>query len=209
MAKQPKIIPGSRFGDLTAANRGRQIGPRKFWECRCVCGVVKLVLSAHLLSGHTKSCGCRTARAKSTHGMSRSPEYGVWQCMIQRCSSRNNTHYADYGGRGIGVCARWLNSFENFYADMWPRPSLKHTLERKDNDGNYGPSNCTWATRKEQANNRRITNRITIGDVTKTTSEWSKELGIKSSTLNYRAASKFSPNDIVFAGRFTKGRKRL
>jgi hypothetical protein len=90
---------------------------------------------------------------RTTHGQSRTPEYKVWASMWQRCTNPKNVRYGRYGGRGIGICERW-EKFENFFADMGLRPSNGHSIDRKDNEGNYEPSNCHWATRSEQQNNK-------------------------------------------------------
>lgn len=128
------------------------------WECHCVCGALVEVVGAKLTNGHTRSCGCLqaeiTGRINYKHGLSHTiKEYGVWKAMRQRVSNPNFEGYANYGGRGIRVCSRW-DSFENFLADMGPCPQGL-TLERKDVNGHYEPSNCVWATRTEQSRNQR------------------------------------------------------
>jgi hypothetical protein len=156
-------ITGKRFGMLTVVRRDgnfRQPGGHEFpaWLCQCDCGSVSR-RRAYDLRRSTKSCGCARGgkvRANRTiHGQAaaRTGAYKSWMAMRKRCLSTTAINYANYGGRGIKVCQRW-DSFENFLADMGPRPEGL-TLERINNEGDYEPSNCKWATYKEQGANRR------------------------------------------------------
>ncbi len=131
----------------------------------------------------------------ATHGRV-SPEYRTWAGMRSRCLNNRNPKFPDYGGRGITVCARW-NDFEAFLFDMGNRPSKSHSIERKDVDGNYEPSNCKWATAAEQSNNKRCNRMIEINGVIKNATQWSKEFGIKSKTVLQRIYYGWNPVDAV------------
>ena len=126
------------------------------WECQCLCGNSTIVSGTALKRGLTRSCGCLKLANSHwvTHGRSNTKEYSAWRTAKQRCINPNNKDYESYGGRGITMCDSWLHSFENFFKDMGLCPS-NLMLERKNNDGNYEPGNCKWATAKEQAANRR------------------------------------------------------
>lgn len=136
----------------------RKVNPK--YRCKCDCGAVCLVSTQNLRSGKTKSCGCisseKTAERNRKHSGTFTPEYSVWCGIKNRCGNPNATSYEHYGGRGIKVCDRWLDSFDNFLSDLGKRPSKQHSIERINVDGDYEPSNCKWATAIEQANNKRI-----------------------------------------------------
>jgi DNA-binding transcriptional regulator YhcF (GntR family) len=134
-----------------------------------------------------------------SHGDSNSAEYAVWVNMRQRCFNVNSTGYAHYGGRGIQVCERW-SDYRNFIADMGRRPSPEHTIERLDVNGNYEPSNCTWATRKEQANNRTNNVRFKVGDQEFTTAQLASQLNVVRSTIENRFKRGLNLDEVIEAG---------
>lgn len=138
---------------------------QSLWTCQCLCSKEVVVLSYSLRGGMTKSCGCLNKEKVLTnslmHGHAKqtknTPEYRAWQHAKSRCFNPNVDNFQNYGGRGISMCERWLNSFENFLSDMGEKPEPKHkySIDREDNDGGYEPSNCKWKTLSEQAKNRR------------------------------------------------------
>ncbi len=162
---------GQRFGRLVVCRRA-EMGKKRLsalWWCDCDCGSLTVVFSHSLSSGHSRSCGCLRRETSSKllsghsyrlrHGCRRNgkatPEYRAWCNMQARCYNPKHDSFKNYGGRGITVSDRWRNDFAVFLDDMPPHPGKGYSLDRIDNDGNYERSNCRWATRKQQTNNRR------------------------------------------------------
>ncbi len=197
---------GRKFGSMTVI--GFVCGGKKpIWLCECACGTRKNSLGDLLRRGEITSCGCqraiRGANLSRTHGKSKTPAYRVWLSMIARCTIPSATGSHDYLGRGISVCERWRHSFENFFADMGNAPSKNHSLDRfPNNDGNYEPSNCRWATRKEQNRNKRSNKLIEIDGVTKCLVEWAEIANHPSiharMTISLRIKKGWPPKDAVF-----------
>lgn len=157
-------LTGQRFGRLTVRHQSPAKGQAR-WVCRCDCGTEKIVPSERLRHGETRSCGCLhrevTKRNLTTHGLSKTPTYRIWAGMKKRCYKETFKDYKNYGGRGISVCAEWIDSFENFLRDMGERPAGM-SIERKDTNGNYEPGNCIWADVVTQNRNRRSTRYVEV-----------------------------------------------
>jgi len=191
MPKYSLDLSGRVFGRLAVVFRTEE---RKcgsiVWECRCECGKVVHAKSTNLHLGLTRSCGCyqkdMQRKAVTRHGRARTPEYRAWADLKVRCTCQTNSRWDGYGGRGISVCERWLESFEAFFEDMGERPSSKHSIDRIDNNGNYEPSNCRWATWEEQYKSRSCNVFIEYKGETDTISGWSRRLGIHRNTLDKR-----------------------
>ena len=179
--KTPTNLTGRVFGRLTATSiSGRSKSGKVLWMCTCSCGEVTCVTSQALVTKVTQSCGClhkeELVARLTTHGLTNSSENQIWRAIKKRCYNPKHPQYADYGGRGITVCDEWKESFETFYRDMGPRPSLDHTIDRKNNDKGYSKDNCRWATREEQGNNRRDNIHYEFDGEKKTLAEWCREL---------------------------------
>lgn len=207
-------LVGTRCGKLfviaKAARSSEQTYYAVRWLVRCDCGVEKEMFATALNGGRVVSCGCirrekareniKKARGKGRgnlrHGFTGTPEWNVWCEVRRRCTNRNSSSFPNYGGRGIVVCERW-KSFENFFSDMGKRPSPEHQIERSDNDGNYEPSNCRWATRTEQARNRRSTRLIVAFGEALPLAAWSERTGIGRSTIAMRILRGMNPEQAL------------
>lgn len=204
---------GQRFGrllvegpaDTTCSPNGRTSWQ---WRCLCDCGMRRNVRERSLRYGGTRSCGClreeaiktprpRDRRRSPRHGLSRTPEYRAWAEMVKRASAAaggNSRHYKD---RGIMVCERWSSDPAAFVADMGPKPSLAHSLDRIDNDGNYEPSNCRWATKSEQGRNRRTNHLVSFRGRTMTIADWTEAMGFSRTTIRARLVAGWSVEDAL------------
>lgn len=187
--------PGARFGRLEVLSVSEDGSPsRTKWLCRCDCGADTVVRADALASGATQSCGClqkelaaeKLLKRTLTHGDAASREHAIWRSMKNRCLNPKTPDFQWYGRRGIRVCDTWRNSYEAFVADMGRAPTPKHSIDRIDNDGDYSPENCRWATRREQGNNKRNNRKIEYGGQIYTLSELARKAGLKVTTLIMR-----------------------
>lgn len=157
------------------------------WECQCDCGN-RTVAAASNIGKSTQSCGClaketaanllRGNTTNRTHNKSKPREHATWTKMKQRCQNPRNPKYPIYGARGIFVCERWRDSFENFLTDMGPRPSVRHSIDRKNNDGPYSPENCHWALPKVQSRNTRTNHIVEIDGLRLCVTEWCEHMNV-------------------------------
>ena len=155
-------LTGKRFGKLLVLREDGRIREGRAWLCVCDCGQETRVPQGSLTrkTTPTQSCGCllsstAISERNTKHGLSRHPLYRTWSGILNRCYNQNSDDFQNYGGRGIVVCERWLNSFENFYRDMGEKPTPSHQIDRKNNDGPYSPENCHWVIGKINQQNKR------------------------------------------------------
>lgn len=187
------------FGEITIISYAGRIRHgtqmKTMWNGQCSCGKKRIFFGDNLVRGHTTNCGCvidakvkiglRFRHGHAIHDKI-SSEYWTWQGIKKRCCDPDEPGYKNYGARGISVYPAWLESFDNFYADMGPKPSPKHSIDRIDNNGNYDPENCRWATQKQQARNMRANRMITYRNETRCLAEWSEMTGISADCISQR-----------------------
>lgn len=191
-------LEGQVFGRLTVVEDLGNVEGYRAYRCTCSCGSETVVAAHRLL--HEKgprSCGCLQREAVTKHGMEGTRVYKIWQGMKSRCYDRNHVSFKHYGGRGIAICERWLNDFAIFYADVGEPPSDRHTLDRRDANGNYEPGNCRWATYIEQANNTRANLVLTFEDEIRTAAEWSRITGLNAATIRQRKKRGWTDEQIL------------
>ncbi len=188
-------VSGERFSKLVAI----EYFGKSYWTCRCDCGNIKVIHLQKMKSGWTKSCGCiqkEWARDRQyKHGKTRTSIYRIYRGMLRRCYDVDNPAYHNYGGRGIDVCGRWLESFSNFYSDMGDKPE-NMSLDRINNNKGYSLENCKWSTQKQQSNNKRTNVYYEYNGVITTQMIWSKMLGATQSGLRYYVKS-HSPREAI------------
>lgn len=199
-------LTGQRFGRLQVIRQATHSADKRTrWWCQCDCGNICITRGKNMKDGDAQSCGClrkETTRARSiTHGQgaiaTRTPEYQSWASMKSRCYNPKTERYPHYGARGITVCERWLNSFENFFADMGQRPGPSYSLDRIDVHGNYTPENCRWATARQQARNTQKAVYLTHAEKTLSVWEWADIVGISSRTLHERLRRGWPPERML------------
>jgi len=202
---------------LTVIRRSESIYKgRPRWECLCSCGTTCYV-SSECLAGGTRSCGCvfseyiNSGYRPKRHGKTGTSVHNTWLSIKDRCYNVRNGVYRHYGGRGIKVCDRWLESFENFYADMGEKPSAKHSIDRIDNNGNYEPENCRWATAMEQVHNRRPrafkpSDYLSFNGETLLIREWSQKLGLSVKSIRWRLREGWTTEQVLTTPRNFKHR---
>lgn len=191
-------LEGERFGRLVAIRPlSKRVDNRVVWLSQCDCGEFAETPASLLVSGTTQSCGCLakelSSQRKTTHGMSQSPEYSSWRSMRKRCTDPNHVAFSSYGGRGIKVCPEWLKSFETFFCDMGPLPGLNFSIDRRDNDGDYTPTNCRWADKSTQQLNRGVScnSKTGVTGVIPRGDKWLASLAFRGKVLLYQTFENF------------------
>ena len=188
---------GKKFNRLTILDFSYKKNNTIYFKCQCSCGSIKIVSIYNLKNGTTKSCGCYNSEYHSIkfkkHGLDRTNIYFVWCHMVQRCYNPKNSRFSSYGGRGITICDEWRHDLGAF--NKWALANgydKTLSIDRIDNNGNYCPENCRWATQKEQANNKRTNKFISFNGKTQTITQWADEKGLKYSVLSNRIRNGWS-----------------
>jgi hypothetical protein len=206
-----KELPGKKFGKLTVVSFEKTEKKRNYWLCLCDCGNSASKITSQLLGkwGPKASCGCLAkilcTAHKYKHGKSKTAEYRIYKAMMSRCYKPGNCSYSRYGGRGITVCDRWLNSFEAFLEDMGPRPTDEHSIDRIDSDKCYSPDNCRWATKREQSNHISTNRRLVVNGIEDTYTNHCRRAGLAKATVEQRLKAGVSPDRAFSREAFGRG----
>ncbi len=196
---QIKDIRGTRYGRLLVKEFDRSENSRRFWLCVCDCGKTKSIDGGSLKRGFTTSCGCFRSEASRarvlTHGMTGTAEFRIWTGMKDRTTNPKCEHYQIYGGRGVLVCPEWFDSFDKFFADMGPRPSARHSIDRVDPNKAYCKENCRWATGKEQCRNKRNNHLVEYLGEKLPIAAWTERFGFRKNTIRNRLVAGWSIHD--------------
>lgn len=211
-----EIRVGDAFGRLSTLGPSPVSDRRYRWICECDCGATKAIRADSLCIGDIVSCGCfqkeqarRIGKRCATHGLGHSPEMSSYYAMMHRCYTETHKAFRNYGGRGITVCGRWRNNPDVFVADMGPRPSKQHSIERLDNDKGYSPENCIWALRGQQNRNSRRNVWLTIGERTMVLMDWAIECGVDYDTLANRLKRGWPPHLAIDPRNYLRGKRRF
>lgn len=217
LPKKAKDITGQIFERLTVLGPvGKSSNRQILWLCHCICGKQTVTTRGNLIYGHTKSCGCKNIDAiikrSKTHGMSKSPLYKTWNRIIERCTNSNHEHFSYYGGRGIKVHETWLTAFQMFYNHVSKLPYFErngYTLDRINNDGDYEPGNVRWATKNQQARNKRTNHIYTYKGKSQCLATWAEEYNLTYPTLKGRLKLGWNIHDALTKPANVRGGRRL
>lgn len=197
-------LTGAQVGRVTVVARAGSSGGKATWLCLCVCGGQFNAVGTSLRKGGVRECPVCATRSRieraTKHGGVGSREYVSYSAMKSRCSNPNDKRFERYGGRGIKVCDHWVESFGNFLADMGPMPSAAHSIERLDNNADYKPGNCIWASIEVQANNRSNNTRIEICGETKNITQWARDTGVHRTVILRRMKRGLSGTALIQKG---------
>lgn len=195
-------LTGQKFGRLTVIQRVPNKKDKIMWLCKCICGTEIVCAGNHLKSGDSRSCGCYRREKRTTHSMTNSRLYSIWENMKTRCNNPQSKRYKDYGERGIHVCDLWANDFVAFHE--WAISngySDDLTIDRINVNGDYTPENCRWITLAEQNINKRNNVFLTYNGITQTLSWWANELNVYKSTIGRRHKKGWSDEECLFGRR--------
>ncbi len=199
-----KDMMGRKVNRLLVTKLSHKTKNDIYWEAICNCGEKVIVGGKSIRRGKIKSCGCLRQENRIKHNGSHRPEYYIWSSMKYRCQNPKDKRFLSYGGRGIQVCTKWKQSFQTFFEDMGPRPSKDYSINRIDNDGDYTPSNCEWATSREQSRNTIKTRIISYQGKTQCLKDWAKELSLNYDTTISRLNVGYSVKEAFTKQRYER-----